>query len=138
MTSVLSTSCWDPVELVSLSTVHTHLALDSLMANQHAPLFSLSSIIDRPFHFNTSQQIAQTTTKPACQQDKTRVWERRAGPRGGHARRLIKPLAEHHLGKLEVVDLAVPVYVCLAYDGINLLVRQLLAQIVHDQAELGA
>ena len=92
-----------------------------------------------PSTLTTSKQIAHITNCSTCQQDRGLGAKSEGGALGGgRARQSLKPLAQHHLGKLEVVDLAVPIYVCLAYDGINLLVRQLLAQIVQDQAQLGA
>merc|ERR1740123_284322 len=46
-------------------------------------------------------------------------------------------LCHHHLYELLVIDLAIPVYVCLADHLIDLLICELLPKIGHHMAELG-
>ncbi|EKG02412.1 hypothetical protein TCSYLVIO_006561 [Trypanosoma cruzi] len=48
-----------------------------------------------------------------------------------------RSLAHHHLDELLVVDLAIAVHVGLADHFVHLLVRQLLAEVRHDVAQLG-
>lgn len=47
-------------------------------------------------------------------------------------------LCHHHLDKLLVVDLAIPVNICLSYHLVYLLICQLLSQVGHDMSQLQA